>query len=67
MMLNDLGNVMNDIPLSDSRIISGRAKHQQGPAEHTHQQGNGCLVDSCQTFKGYAEIADTEDDDNSNC
>ena len=66
MVLDDLGDVMDDVALGDSGIIGCGTHHKQRPAQHTHQQGNGCLVDSGQTFKGYAEVADAEDDDNCN-
>ena len=37
------------------------------PANHTHQQCNGSLVDLRHTLNGNKEIADNERDDNRKC
>ena len=66
MMLDHLSDVMDDIALGHSRIIGSGPHHEQGPAQHTHQQRNGCLVHSCQAFQGYTQIANAEDTHNQN-
>jgi hypothetical protein len=48
------------------RDITGRVDHEERPCGHKHEQGDGCLVDFRHTLYGYAEIADTEDDDDCN-
>ena len=58
-----LGNMMNDFVGCYLGVISSRPGHQQRPAEHAHQQCNGCLVHFRQTLQGYAQIADYEYDD----
>ena len=66
VMLDDLSDVVDHIVGGNGWVISRGARHQQGPAAHTHQQGNGCLVHFCQAFEGYTEVADAEEDDNTN-
>ena len=67
MVLNDLGNVVNHTVSGYLRIIRAGAHHQERPAEHTHQQGYGSLVDFGHTLQGYTEVANTEDGDNQDC
>ena len=43
------------------------AHHQQRPAAHTHQQGNGCLVNLQHALQGYAQIANNKERNNHHC
>ena len=47
------------------RQIGLGRNHEEGPCGHEHQQGNSGLVDLGNAFDSYAEIADTENDDDS--
>ena len=67
MVLDDFGNVMDNLARGNLWIIGRRTQHEQCPAAHTHEQGNGSLVHTGQTLQGYAHIADTEEDNNTNC
>jgi hypothetical protein len=64
MVFNDLGNVVDDAIGSNLRIIDCWTTHEQGPAAYAHEQGNSSLVHSCQALKGYAQIANDENRDN---
>ena len=67
MMLNDFGDMVDNTISRNSRIIGGRTKHQQCPATNTHEQRNGCLVDSCQALESNAQIACHKEHHNTDC
>ena len=49
---------------AESWQITARIDHEQRPADHKHQQGNGCFVDFCRALQGYEQIAHAEHDNN---
>ena len=46
--------------------ITSRIDHEEGPAEHEHQQRHGSFVHFRHTLQGDAQIAGHEYDDDSN-
>ena len=66
MMFDNFCNMVDDTICSNLRIIGCRTQHEQRPASHTHEQGNSGLVHSCQTLQSYTQIADNEENDDTN-
>ena len=67
VVLYDFCNVVYHAAALYHRIVAVGVNHQQCPAEYAHQQGDGCLVDFCQTLQCNTQITGYENRNNTNC
>ena len=66
MLLYGTAHLIGQCHAAEAGDVTGWIDHEQCPADHKHEQGNGRLVDLRHALEGDEKVAHAKHDDNRN-